>query len=115
VLLDQFGLDWFNDSGMLQLAVKNHDFDAVKTLVEAGADVNEFVTDWQMDIREHRAAPLSALHMAVFAKSEKMIRYLAEHGAKLTRKDLYIPDPYNNLPKEYRVFTDLVVELGAVK
>ncbi|KAF1839131.1 hypothetical protein BDW02DRAFT_564114 [Decorospora gaudefroyi] len=115
VLLDQFGVDWFNDSGTLQLAVKNHDFETVKMLVEAGADVNEDVTDWQMDVREHRAAPLSALHMAVFAKSEKMIRYLAEHGAKLERKYVYIPDPYNQLPKEYRVFVDLVVELGAVK
>jgi hypothetical protein len=115
ILLDQFGVDWFNDSGTLQLAVRNHDLDTVKMLVEAGADVNEFVTDWQMDIREYRAAPLSALHEAVFAKSEKMVRYLAEHGAKLTRKDLCIPDPYNNLPKEYRAFADLVVELGAVK
>lgn len=115
VLLDHFGVDWFNDSGTLQLAVKNNDFETVKMLVEARADVDEVVTDWQMDIREYRAAPLSALYEALFAKSEKMIQYLAEHGAKLTREELYIPDPYNSLPREYRVFTDLVVELGAVK
>jgi hypothetical protein len=108
-------VDWFNDSGTLQLAVKNHDFEAVKMLVEAGADVNEHVTDWQMDVRERRAAPLEALLEAVYAKSEKMIWYLAEHGAKLTRKDLRISDPYHELPKEYCVFRDLVAELGAVK
>ncbi|KAF1842948.1 uncharacterized protein K460DRAFT_396379 [Cucurbitaria berberidis CBS 394.84] len=115
VLLDEFGVDWFIDSGTLQLAVQNHDFETVKMLVEAGADVNEYPTDWQMDVREYRAAPLSALHEAMYAKSEKMIRYLAEHGAKLTLEDLHIPDTYNTLPKEYRVFADLVVELGAVK
>ncbi|KAH8728383.1 hypothetical protein GQ44DRAFT_675720 [Phaeosphaeriaceae sp. PMI808] len=115
VLLDQFGVNWFNDSGALQLAVKNHDLETVKMLVEAGADVNEWPTDWQDDIRERRAAPLSALHMAVFAKSEEMIRYLAEHEAKLARKDLYISDPYDCLPEEYKVFEDLVIELGAVK
>ncbi|KAH7339220.1 hypothetical protein BKA66DRAFT_507006, partial [Pyrenochaeta sp. MPI-SDFR-AT-0127] len=30
VLLDHFGVDWFKDSGTLQLAVKNHDFETVK-------------------------------------------------------------------------------------
>jgi hypothetical protein len=116
VLLEQFGVDWFVDSGTLQLAVTNHDFETVKMLVEAGADVNEFPNDWQLDIRENRAAPLSALHEAMYAKSEKMIRYLAEHGAKLTHKDLHIPDyTYYPLSKEIRVFADLVVELGAVK
>jgi ankyrin repeat protein len=114
-LLDQFGVDWFNDSGMLQLAVKNHDMETVKMLVEAGADINELVTDWQTDIREHRAAPLSALHEAMYGKSEKMIRYLAEHGAKLTLRDLHIPDTYNVLRKEFRPFADLIVELGAVQ
>jgi hypothetical protein len=115
VLLDQFGVEWFNDSGTLQLAVKNHDFETVKMLVEAGADVNEFPSDWLRDIREHRTAPLSALSMAMYAKSEMMIRYLVEHGAKLTLKQLSIPDPYNTLPKQFRPFADLVVELGAVK
>jgi hypothetical protein len=115
VLLDEFGIEWFKDSGALQLAVENHDFETVKMLVEAGADVNELPTDWLNDVREHRAAPLQALHVALFAKSEKMIRYLAEHGAKLTLKDLWIPDPYNVLPEEYKVFRDLIVELGAVK
>jgi hypothetical protein len=115
VLLDQFGVDWFTDSGTLQLAVEKHDFETVKMLVDAGADVNEFPTDWQTDIREHRAAPLSAMQEAIYAKSEKMIRYLVEHGAKLTRKDLHIPDPYNVSRKELRPFRDLVVELGAVK
>jgi hypothetical protein len=47
ILLDQFGFDWFSDSGTLQLAVKNQDLETVKMLVEAGADVNEDVTDWQ--------------------------------------------------------------------
>jgi hypothetical protein len=57
--------------------------ETVKMLVEAGADVNEEVTDWQMDIREHRAAPLPALDTAVYAKSEEMICYLVKQGAKL--------------------------------
>lgn len=115
VLLDQFGVDWFNDSGTLQLAVKKHDFGTVKMLVEAGADVNEFPTEWRRDFRDNRAAPLPALHQAIFAKSESMVRYLAEHGAKLTRGELDISDPCNKLPKEYWVLRDLVVELGAIK
>ncbi|KAF2821072.1 hypothetical protein CC86DRAFT_397572 [Ophiobolus disseminans] len=94
VLLAQFGVDWFNDSGTLHLAN---------------------VTDWQMDIRENRAAPLPALYEAVFAKSEEMIRYLAEHGAKLTRKKLHLSNPYYSLPEEYSVFVNLLVELDAVK
>jgi hypothetical protein len=113
ILLNQFGIDWFRDSGTLQLAVKNHDMETVKMLVEAGADVNEDVTDWQTDIREHRAAPLSALHEAVYAKDEAMIRFLVKRGARLPRK--YITDPYNTTPKEFRVFKDLVAELGAIK
>jgi hypothetical protein len=115
VLLDRFGVDWFSDSGTLQLAVENHDFETVNMLVEAGADVNEIPTDWQVDVRERRAAPLSALKEAIYAKSGKMIRYLVEHGAQLTLEDLYIPDPHNNLPKEFWSYRDLVVELGAVK
>jgi hypothetical protein len=114
ILLDQFGVDWFNDSGTLQLAVKNHDFETVQMLVEAGADVNEDVRDWQMDIREYRAAPLSALHEAVYAKSETMIRYLAEHGAKLEHKYVYLHTT-SPVREDCKPFLDLVVELGAVK
>jgi hypothetical protein len=113
ILLDQFGIDWFKNSGALQLAVTNHDFETVKMFVEAGADVNEDVADWQMDIREHRAAPLPALKEAVYAKSETMIRYLVEHGAKVPLE--FITDPYNTTPKEYKPFKCLVAELGAVR
>jgi hypothetical protein len=116
VLLDQFGVGWFTDSGTLQLAVQNLDMETVKMLVEAGADVDEYVEDWQMDERERRAAPLRALQMAAFANSEEMVRYLVKHGARLTLKELFIPDyPYHPLPKEIRVLMDLVVELDAVK
>jgi hypothetical protein len=113
ILLDQFGIDWFKDSGALQLAVEYHDLDTVRMLVEAGADVNEDVTDWQMDIREPRAAPLPALQVAVYAQSETMIRYLVEHGAKVPLK--FVTDPYNMTPKEYKPFRALVAELGAVE
>jgi len=34
-------------------------------LVEAGANVNEDVEDWNYDVRENIAAPLLALQMAV--------------------------------------------------
>jgi len=112
VLLDNFGIDWFRDSGTLQLAVKNHDLETVKMLLEAGADVNEDVADWNTDIREHRGAPLPALKEAIYAKSDVMIRYLAEHGAKLQRS--CIEDPYNTMPEEFRPFRSLVVELGGV-
>jgi hypothetical protein len=84
-------------------------------LVEAGADINEFPTDWNMDERERRAAPLSALSMAVFAKSEEMIRYLVDHGAKLTRKYLSVDNPYNPYARQFDVFKLLVIELGAVE
>ncbi|KAI4950666.1 hypothetical protein J4E91_004551 [Alternaria rosae] len=113
VLLNHFGIDWFRDSGTLQLAVENHDLETVKILLEAGADVNEDVTDWNTDIREHRAAPLPALATAMYAKSDVMIRYLAEHGAKLRR--YYVEDPYKNMPEEFKPFRSLVVELGAVE
>jgi hypothetical protein len=113
ILFDQFGIDWFKDSGTLQLAAENQDIETVKMLVEAGADVNEEVTDWHVDYREGGKGPLPALHMAVYAKSEEVIRYLAEHGARLERG--YITDRYKTLPKEYRPFMDLVNDLGAVK
>lgn len=113
ILLNQFGIDWFTNSGTLQLAAKKQDFETVKILVEAGANVNEDVEDWMVDIRENRRAPLPALHMAVYGKSEKMIRYLVDHGAKLPRKD--IEDPYDLTPPEFKVFEKLVVELGGIE
>ncbi|KAH7082453.1 hypothetical protein FB567DRAFT_447884 [Paraphoma chrysanthemicola] len=115
ILLDHFGVEWFKDSGTLQLAVTNHDFESVKMLAEAGADLNEWVEDWQMDERERRAAPLPALLEALYAKSETMIRYLAGRGAKTTRKYLHIDDPFYTFPEELKVLADLIVELGAVK
>lgn len=113
LLLKKFGVEWFADSGTLQLAVSRLDFETVKMLVEAGADVNERVTDWQRDIREGRAAPLSALHKAVYAKSEEMIRYLAGRGAKLPRKFVY--DEHNPRRFELKPYLDLVIELGALE
>lgn len=114
ILLDGFGVDWFSDSGTLQLAAKNDDLETVIMLVEAGANIDELVTDWQMDIREHRAAPILAIQEAFFAKSERTIRYLAEHGAKLPRRNLHINDPYQSLREDLRAVADLVLELGAV-
>jgi hypothetical protein len=115
ILLDHFGINWFTDSGTLQLAVKNRDFETVKMLVDAGADVNESVTDWQTDVREYGKGPLKALQEAVFAKSEEMIWYLVEHGARTTRLELCIATPNNTMPEEYRPFANLVVELGATE
>ena len=113
ILLDHFGIEWFKDSGTLQFAVENHDFAAVKMLVEAGADVNEEVTDWHYDVREYRQAPLPALHQAVYAKSEEMIVYLAAHGAKVRRE--WTEDKYNTTPEQFKVYKKLVADLGAVK
>lgn len=115
ILLDRFGIDWFKDSGILQTAAKDDEMESVKMLVDAGADINEYPTDWQSDIREHRAAPLSALQEAMYAKSERMIRYLVEHGATMTLKQLLIPDTFNTLPKEVRDYRDLIVELGGIR
>lgn len=112
ILLDHFGLDWFNNSGTLQLAAKKQDFATVSMLVEAGANVNEDVEDWTFDIRENRRAPLPALYMAMFAKSENMIRYLIGHGAKLPRKE--INDPYDRTPQDVKVFKDLIIELDGI-
>lgn len=113
ILLDRFGVDWFTNSGTLQLAAKKEDFETVRMLIEAGADVNENVEDWQLDIREHRRAPLPALKEAMYAKSEEMIRYLVDHGAKLPRKD--INKPYDQTPQDVKVFRNLIVELGGVE
>lgn len=113
VVLDQFGIDWFTDSGWLQLAAKNNDFESIKMLVEVGADVNEKPTAWNRDVREYSTTPLSALHEAVYAKSAELIWYLVEHGATLEQE--YIDDKWNTRPKEYKPFVDMVVELGAVR
>lgn len=115
VLLEHYGLDWFSDSGTLQYAVKNRDLEAVKILVEAGADVNELVTDWQRDCREwgRRAAPHQPLVEAVFARSMEMIWYLAEHGAKMERQ--WVEDPKGTSPEIWKPFYALVAELGAVE
>jgi ankyrin repeat protein len=93
------------------VAVKKHDFETVKILVEAGADVNEQVTNWRHDIREHDKTPLPSLEEAVYARSEEMIRYLVKHGARVPRE--FITDKYT--PEEYKPFKSLVAELGAVK
>jgi hypothetical protein len=114
-LLDQFGVDWFTDSGALQLAACKNDFETVRMLLDAGADVNEHANYWKPDIREYAIAPLTPLQQAMYRKSEEMIRYLVEHGAKLSRKDLHIPDTWNTFPKEFWPSRDLIVELGAVK
>ncbi|KAF2756599.1 hypothetical protein EJ05DRAFT_512233 [Pseudovirgaria hyperparasitica] len=112
VLLEEFGIDWFKDSGTLQIAARNKDLGTVALLLNAGADVNEEVTDWSRDVREHRAAPLTALHEALYARSEETVRYLVEHGARLPRK--YVADPYNLVPKDVKVLMGLVESLGAI-
>lgn len=49
----------------------------------------------------------------MYAKSDEMLRFLAEHGEKLERGP--IPRCFNSALKDSRPFTDLVAELGAVK
>jgi hypothetical protein len=110
VLLDHFGIEWFENSGTLQFAVQARDLDTVRMMVEAGADVNERVEDWQTDIREHPLGPLPALQTALYAKSEEALRYLVEHGATVPRKDI----EHSYMPSEFVPFRDLIVKLGGV-
>jgi ankyrin repeat protein len=64
-------------TGSLLLAAGSRQIEAVKLLVELGADVNE--------------APKgkSALHTATRLGANDVIQYLVEHGADLTVRDVF--------------------------
>ncbi len=55
------------------------DFREVKRLIESGADVNE--KNWHKNL-----GGVTALQMAVGSGSLEMVKYLVEHGAKVTRE-----------------------------
>lgn len=110
ILLDKLGIEWFKNSGALQLAVRERDYDTAKLLVESGADVNE-VLDWPADYREGDYTPSEALLGAIFKKNEEMVRWLVARGAKLQRK--HIEDSYF-FQGEYKEFGDLIKALDAV-
>ena len=61
-------------------AVKEGNFREVKRLIESGADINE--RNLYKDERD-----VTALHVAVGSGSLEMVKYLVEHGAKVTRED----------------------------
>lgn len=91
VLLDHYGIDWFKGSCFLQFAAKKPDIQIVKMLAKAGADVNENPTPFG-DPREGYE-PYCALIEAMVADAYKTqqddtVRFLVDHGARLTRQDL---------------------------
>ncbi len=61
-------------------AVQERNFREVKRLVESGADVNE--------INSHNnLGDVTALYFAVASDSLEIVKYLVDHGAKVTRED----------------------------
>ncbi len=60
--------------------VEEGNFREVKRLIESGVDVNE--RSLYKNKREE-----TALHVAVRSGSLEMVKYLVEHGAKVTRED----------------------------
>ena len=61
-------------------AVEEGNFREVKRLIESGVDVNE--RSLYKDMWGN-----TALHLAVGSGSLEMVKYLVEHGAKVTRED----------------------------
>ncbi len=61
-------------------AVEEGNFREVKRLIESGADVNE--RSWYKDRWD-----VTALHSAVRSGSLEAVKYLVDHGAKVTRED----------------------------
>ncbi len=61
-------------------AVEEGNFREVKRLIESGADVNE--RNWRKNLGD-----VTALHLAVRSDSLEMVKYLVDHGAKVTRED----------------------------
>ena len=66
-------------SELLQ-AVEEGNFREVKRLIESGVDVNE--RSLYKDMWDN-----TALHLAVRSGSLEMVKYLVDHGAKVTRED----------------------------
>ncbi len=61
-------------------AVEEGNFREVKRLIESGADVNE--RNWHKNLGDE-----TALQLAVRSDSLEMVKYLVDHGAKVTRED----------------------------
>ncbi len=61
-------------------AVEEGNFREIKRLIESGADVNE--VNWHNNLEDK-----TALHVAVRSDSLEMVKYLVDHGAKVTRED----------------------------
>ena len=61
-------------------AVEERNFREVKRLVESGADVNEINSHKNLGV-------VTALYLAATSGSLEMVKYLVDHGAKVTRED----------------------------
>ena len=60
-------------------AVEERNFREVKRLVESGADVNEINSHKNLGV-------VTALYFAVASDSLEIVKYLVDHGAKVTRE-----------------------------
>jgi hypothetical protein len=85
LLLDDYGITWFEDSGWLQRAVHKANLASVKVLVEDGTDINETRSPWMECMRGGCASPLCALVESMYCddSDKEMMSYLLEHGARL--------------------------------
>ena len=96
-------------SELLQ-AVEEGNFREVKRLIESGVDVNErslYKDKWDK----------TALHTAVRSGSLETVKYLVEHGAKVTREDCHGIDSvlWRACANGNHVIVDYLLQHGAIE
>ncbi len=94
----------------LLTAVEEGRFREVKRFIESGADVNEI--NWHRNLGD-----VTALQVAVGSDSLEVVKYLVEHGAKVTREDCRGDDSVLSRAcfKGNYVIVDYLLQHGAIE